>query len=136
MSKSLEAQLRHSRHEAGQLQLLRVANEDELRALKDRLAELTGKVGDQMSSLTSAAGLAGMYELLQKDHASTVEALALAESKLTMPHTECNPTILAPFHPFTLSLFHSVFTQCTLPCVRSPPSALANRRCVSLCVCV
>ena len=82
MSKSVEAQLRHARHEAGQLQLLRVAHEDELKALRERLSELTGKIGDQASQLGGAAGLAGMYELLQKDYQASTEKLAEAETKL------------------------------------------------------
>ena len=81
MSKSLEAQLRHSRHEAGQLQLLRVANEDELRALKDRLAELTGKGcttiiggGDSVAAVEKA-GLAEKMSHISTGGGASLELL-------------------------------------------------------------
>jgi hypothetical protein len=43
---SLEAQLRRARHEAHQAGLVNLAHEDEIRALRDKLAELGGAMGD------------------------------------------------------------------------------------------
>jgi hypothetical protein len=43
---SLEAQLRRARHEAHQASLVNLAHEDEIRALRDKLAELGGAMGD------------------------------------------------------------------------------------------
>ena len=39
MAKSLEAQLRQARHEAGQANLIKIANADEITALRDKLNE-------------------------------------------------------------------------------------------------
>ena len=48
-SKSLEAQLRRSRHESSQLEMLRAAHVDEIHALKERVATLADEMRDKDS---------------------------------------------------------------------------------------
>ena len=51
-SHSLEAQLRRVRHDAGQLELVRVAHMDEIAALKERVATMSEDLAKMDSSYT------------------------------------------------------------------------------------
>ena len=52
---SLEAQLRRARHEAHQAGLVNLAHEDEIRALRDKLADIYGKDEKTIASLDDAS---------------------------------------------------------------------------------
>ena len=76
---SLEAQLRRARFETGQLQLVRVAQEDELRALKARLGVLTDEVLDHDSGLRHVPDLRLDNERLRQLHLDASEAAQTAQ---------------------------------------------------------
>ena len=76
---SLEAQLRRARFETGQLQLVRVAQEDELRALKARLGVLTDEVIDHDSGLRHVPDLRLDNERLRQLHLDASEAAQTAQ---------------------------------------------------------
>jgi len=73
-SKSLEAQLRRSRHESSQLEMLRAAHVDEIHALKERVATLADEMRDKDSGLGEALAL-------RKEHAEVTAALEAARTQ-------------------------------------------------------
>jgi len=73
-SKSLEAQLRRSRHESSQLEMLRAAHVDEIHALKERVATLADEMRDKDSGLSEALAL-------RKEHAEVKAALEAARTQ-------------------------------------------------------
>jgi hypothetical protein len=82
LSESVEAQLRQSRHDANKLAMVRIANQDEIKALKEKLAELTEKVQQQANSLVAATGLAGEHVDLRSAYIGAQEAAAQAQKDL------------------------------------------------------
>jgi len=78
-AKSLEVQLRHSRFEAGQLDILRVAHEDELRALKDKVGRLVATGKEQAATIDEHRGLADELAALHKLHTLKVEEAAASD---------------------------------------------------------
>jgi len=55
-SKSMEAQLRRARFEAGQLDMLRLAHEDELRSLKTRLDTMVAEAAEKEAAFAASLG--------------------------------------------------------------------------------
>ena len=84
-AKSLEVQLRHSRFEAGQLDILRVAHEDELRALKDKVGRLVATGKEQAATIDEHRGLADELAALHKLHTLKVWHMRLYSSAYAYP---------------------------------------------------
>jgi hypothetical protein len=82
LSKSLEAQLRRARHEAGQLELVKVAQQDELQALKDKAREAADLAAARESELQEALVAVRENPELREQRQVAIEARALAEEKL------------------------------------------------------
>ena len=78
-SKSLEAQLRRARHEAHQIGLVKVAQEDELKALRDKLAEMGGAMGDGASVKAKFDQVQRAFEEERERHREASEAAKEAE---------------------------------------------------------
>ena len=78
-SKSLEAQLRRARHERHQLDLVRVAHEDELRALHEKLKELSGWASEQGVGAASHGEMQRRYNEMQLQHAEALASVKEAE---------------------------------------------------------
>ena len=85
---SLEAELRRSRHEAAQLDLVRVANEDELAELRGKVGELGGRCAEQAASMRQSAGLALSYTDLQQAHQQALSEAAAWHAKLDAAHAD------------------------------------------------
>ena len=75
----LEAKLRDAKLEAGKLSLIEVAQSDELRALKSKVVTLSNDVTGKAAALLSAEEVAKQYTHLQSLHATTHQALTVAE---------------------------------------------------------
>ena len=73
-SKSLEGQLRQVRFEAGQLSMIKVAQADELKSLKEKLSQLDSEAKDREARLSEAAGYRKENEELRELHRASVEA--------------------------------------------------------------
>ena len=80
-SKSFETQLRHSRFEVGQLQLLEAAHADELTSLRERLESLTLLVDEANAKVEAAAPLPYVIEDLTTRCEQLVVAAAHADAQ-------------------------------------------------------
>jgi len=89
---SLEAQVRRARYEAGQLDLLRVAHEDEIRALKERNKDLSDECKTNEAELAAAAEMRLKYNAVvqamerAKEAAATAERLRLEAEEDALEH--------------------------------------------------
>jgi len=80
-SKSLEAQVRRARFDSGQLELLSIAQKDEILALKERLRLLTDEAVDSDTGLRTIPDLRMENARLKEDHRLASEAAEEAEAK-------------------------------------------------------
>lgn len=76
---SLEGQLRQSRFEAGQLEMLRVSQDDELRALKEKVRVMAEAAVAKNASLSAAAQLEADYKSLHEKRRLLEKSLVAAE---------------------------------------------------------
>ena len=80
-SKSLEAQLRQARFEVGQVNLVKVANADEIASMKEKIYELGNEVQDREARVAVLRGYEREAEELRLTQQSALEAQKLAEVK-------------------------------------------------------
>jgi len=80
-SKSLEAQVRRARFDSGQLELLSIAQKDEILALKERLRLLTDEAVDSDTGLRTIPDLRMENARLKEEHRLASEAAEEAEAK-------------------------------------------------------
>lgn len=76
---SFEAQLRRARYEAGQLELIRVAHDDEVNALRDRVTEMSEEIKANTAELAAAAEMRLKHDAVQEAAARSAEAAETAE---------------------------------------------------------
>ena len=76
-SKSLEAQLRRARFEAGQAELVKVAHEEEIARLREEVKGMSAASKDKSSGLSGAAAL----EALKKQNEDLAESQRAAEAE-------------------------------------------------------
>lgn len=82
MAKSLEAQLRQARHEAGQANLIKIANADEITALRDKLNETSNEVKDREARIAILRGYEREAEELRLTQQAALDAQKIAVEKL------------------------------------------------------
>jgi hypothetical protein len=80
-SKSVEHQLRQVRFEVGQAELVRVANRDEIQALKSKLSETIESLEDRDARLTRLLGYEREADELRNLHQAAIDAQKLAEQR-------------------------------------------------------
>ena len=88
LANSLDAQLRKARHEAGQLNLVRAANEDELKELREKLKETSAKCAEQAALLSGSQGLSLSLDELKEQHALAVANADDLTAKLQEAETD------------------------------------------------
>ena len=82
LGKSLEAQLRQSRHDHTQVSMYKSAIEDELKALKDKLGDLTRDVKERDDRIDGLLEVQKEHEQLKEEHKGTVEVLDMTKVRL------------------------------------------------------
>ena len=80
-SKSVEHQLRQVRFEVGQAELVRVANRDEIQALKSKLSETIESLEDRDARLSRLLGYEREADELRNLHQAAIDAQKLAEQR-------------------------------------------------------
>jgi hypothetical protein len=76
---TIEGQLRKMRFEMGQLDMVRVAREDELRALKEKVRTQEKELASKTAALTATAQLAKEHEELKERYRQSKAAMSAAE---------------------------------------------------------
>ena len=81
LSKSLEAQLRQSRHEVGQANMIKIANADEIVALREKLTEAHAEVRDREARVAILRIYEREVEDLRLTQQAALDAQKISEEK-------------------------------------------------------